>query len=55
LREAVKAGRLKGEMDAEQATAGVAAGIITAAEADIVREAHEARREVIRVDDFPKL
>jgi hypothetical protein len=35
--------------------AGVAAGVITGDEADTVRQALEARREAIRVDDFPKL
>jgi acyl-CoA dehydrogenase len=55
LRDAVKAGRLYGGSDMELAEAGLAAGVITEDEAEIVRKAHEARREVIRVDDFPAL
>lgn len=52
LREAAKAGQLKAESDADLAKAGVAAGIITLPEAEAVRQANEARHEVIRVDDF---
>lgn len=55
LRNAVRDGRLAGGTDAELVAAGVAAGIITATEADAVRQADEARRAVIRVDDFPAL
>lgn len=55
LREAVKAGRLKSGTEAETLAAGVEAGIITGEEADSVRQALEARREAIRVDDFPRL
>jgi acyl-CoA dehydrogenase len=55
LREAVKDGRLKEGTDAALLDAGVQAGIITGAEADLVRQALDARREAIRVDDFPSL
>jgi len=35
--------------------AGLQAGVITRPEADILRAALEARREVIRVDDFVRV
>jgi acyl-CoA dehydrogenase len=53
LRDAVKAGRLKPQPDERLAEAGVAAGIITGDEARTLRLALEARRDAIRVDDFP--
>ncbi len=55
LREAVKDGRLKEGTDAALLDTGVQAGVITGAEADVVRLALDARREAIRVDDFPSL
>ncbi|KAF0219320.1 MAG: acyl-CoA [Geobacteraceae bacterium] len=55
LRDAVKKGSLRKGTDAELLAAGVQAGIITGEEADIVQQAQEARREAIRVDDFPSL
>ncbi len=55
LREAVKAGSVRGRTDGEIVTAGVEGGIITADEAELLRQAHQARREVTRVDDFPHL
>ena len=48
LREAVTAGHL----DAGTAEAGLAAGILSASEAQILREAAVATQEVIAVDDF---
>ncbi|MCM2359503.1 MAG: acyl-CoA dehydrogenase [Geobacteraceae bacterium] len=55
LREAVKAGSIGKGDDAAILTAGVAAGIISGEEAETVRQALAARREAIRVDDFPAL
>lgn len=55
LREAVKAGKVRGGTDAEIVAAGVEEGVITAEEADILRQAQDARREAIKVDDFPSL
>jgi acyl-CoA dehydrogenase len=53
LREAVREGRLVGGADARQVEEGVAAGIISAEDAELVRLALAARTEVIRVDEFP--
>jgi len=53
VRDAVRAGRLTAGSEERQLEEGLTAGIITAAEAEIVRQATAARREVIRVDDFP--
>ncbi|HEX9080328.1 MAG TPA: acyl-CoA dehydrogenase, partial [Desulfuromonadaceae bacterium] len=55
LREAVKAGIVRGRTDGEVVAAGVEGGIITPDEADILRKAHEARRDATRVDDFSHL
>jgi acyl-CoA dehydrogenase len=53
LGKAVKEGRIRKGKDAELLAAGLQAGVITADEANLVRIALEARREVIMVDDFP--
>ena len=55
LREAARKGRLN-KMNADSyLEEGVQKGIITSDEADILRLAESARREVITVDDFPHL
>jgi acyl-CoA dehydrogenase len=52
LRQAQQAGRIaRGHAAAE---AGLKAGVITPAEADLLKRAAELRRKVIMVDDFPK-
>lgn len=53
LRDAVKAKLIEGGDDEQLLRDGVLAGIITAAEARLIEESWAARREVIRVDDFP--
>jgi acyl-CoA dehydrogenase len=53
LKTAVKEGRLNKGRDAEILAAGMQAGIITPEEENAVRIAMEARRDVIKVDDFP--
>ncbi len=55
LRDAVRAGKLKEQPDALLLEEGVRAGVVTSAEAEILRLALAARIEVIRVDDFSKL
>jgi acyl-CoA dehydrogenase len=55
LNKAVKASRLEWRSGDSFLEAGVRAGIITDDEADSVRQADAARRDVIRVDDFPQL
>jgi acyl-CoA dehydrogenase len=55
LREAVKGARLKGRAEDALLEAGIRAGIINDAEADRVRLAISARKEVIQVDDFSRL
>jgi acyl-CoA dehydrogenase len=55
LNKAVKAGRLEWETGDSFLEAGVRDGIIARDEADSVRQADAARRDVIRVDDFPQL
>ncbi len=52
LRSAIKTGRVPKLKDDALIDAGLAAGIIEQSEADIVREAVRARRDVIMVDDF---
>jgi acyl-CoA dehydrogenase len=54
LRDAVKDGRLKVKAETTISDEGVRAGIISDDEADVVRQAAAARREVIRVDEFPR-
>jgi acyl-CoA dehydrogenase len=53
LRTARKAKQLFAVDDGEALREGVAAGVISFAEAEMVEAANAARREVIRVDDFP--
>ncbi len=53
LRDAVKGKLIAAGSDEQMLPDGVKAGVITAGEADIVAVAQAARREVIRVDDFP--
>jgi acyl-CoA dehydrogenase len=53
LRDAVKAGRLKALRDESLLDAGLTLGVITSDEAQTLRLAMEARRDAIRVDDFP--
>jgi acyl-CoA dehydrogenase len=55
LRDAVRAGKLKAQPDARLLEAGAKAGVVTNAEANILRLALAARAEVIRVDDFSGL
>jgi len=55
LRIAIREGRLEQENDDVLPDSAVRAGIITGDEADFLRQASAARREVIRVDDFPEL
>ena len=55
LREAVKDGQLPAGTDAVLIDEGMQAGIITVDEAMVARQALDARREVIRVDDFSHL
>ncbi len=55
LRDAVRTGKLKDQPEARLLEEGVKAGVVTSAEADILRQALAARAEVIRVDDFPRL
>ena len=53
LRTARKAKQIFAVDDGEALREGVAAGVITPTEAALVEAANAARREVIRVDDFP--
>ena len=55
LRDAVKDGRLMAGTDMTVLDAGLQAGIITGAEAEMLVASWEARREATRVDDFPSL
>jgi acyl-CoA dehydrogenase len=55
LRDAVREGQIRAGTEEDTIDAGFRAGIITRQEADKMRLALEARREVIRVDDFPAL
>jgi acyl-CoA dehydrogenase len=55
LKDAVKDGRLKVRTQDAAPEAGVQAGVITGDEAELLRQAEEARSEVILVDDFPRL
>jgi len=52
LRSAVKSGRLTKMREDELVDAGVAEGVIDAHDAELVKAAIAARREVIKVDDF---
>jgi acyl-CoA dehydrogenase len=53
VRDAVKSGQITSGSDDQILQGALQRGIITAAEAAIVAAALAARREVIRVDDFP--
>jgi acyl-CoA dehydrogenase len=55
LRDAVREGQIRAGTDVDTIDAGFRAGIITRQEADKMLLALDARREVIRVDDFPSL
>ncbi len=55
LRHAVKMGHLLGDTDISLVEAGLKAGIISDVEATALVASWEARREAIRVDDFPSL
>jgi acyl-CoA dehydrogenase len=55
LKDAVKGGRLKRQAEGPLLEAGIRAGIVTREEADLIVKATEARKEVIRVEDFPRL
>ncbi len=52
LRSAVKNGKLTKKREDELVDSGLAEGVIEAHEAELVRAAIAARREVIKVDDF---
>ena len=51
---AAKTGALTGRFADELAEQAVAKGVITAAESRLLDRAHELRRKVIMVDDFPR-
>lgn len=55
LRDAVKEGRITRGSELEMLEEGVKAGILSEDEARTIWSASEARREAIRVDDFPSL
>lgn len=54
LRQAMKSGALAVEDGGPVLAAAVRAGVISAAEAEVVRAAEAARNQVIQVDDFPQ-
>lgn len=54
LRQAQQAGRIARGFADQMAAEGLKAGVITQAEADLLKRAAELRRKVIMVDDFPK-
>ena len=51
----VSAGRIPAGNDGQVLADGLKAGVITAEEGRIMRAALEARREVVKVDDFPQV
>jgi acyl-CoA dehydrogenase len=53
LRAARKEKKVFAADDSEALREAVAAGVLSRAEAELVEAANAARREVIRVDDFP--
>jgi len=55
LRRAVREGRVEQKSEDILPGAAVKAGVLTEMEADLLRQALEARRKVIQVDDFPVL
>jgi acyl-CoA dehydrogenase len=52
LQEAIKAGAVCGDSDEQRLAHAVAAGVLEPREADVLRSAADARRDVIAVDDF---
>jgi acyl-CoA dehydrogenase len=54
VREALRSKSITGHDEAAVLSAAVQTGVISPAEAELVRGANAARREVIRVDDFPQ-
>ncbi|MBY0270274.1 MAG: acyl-CoA dehydrogenase [Burkholderiales bacterium] len=54
LRQAQQAGRIERGHASQMAAAALQAGVITQAEADLLKRAAELRRKVIMVDDFPQ-
>lgn len=55
LGAAAARGLIRGESEEELLAAGLRGGVLTGPEAESIRLALEARREVIQVDDFPKV
>jgi acyl-CoA dehydrogenase len=53
LRNAVREGRLEHAGEDTLPGAAVKAGVLTGEEGDLLKQAAEARRKVIQVDDFP--
>jgi acyl-CoA dehydrogenase len=53
LRDTVKGKQIAAGSDEQMLLEGVRIGVITAGEAEIIAVSQAARREVIRVDDFP--
>jgi acyl-CoA dehydrogenase len=53
VRDAVKGGQIAAGSDEQMLQAALQGGVITGGEAEFVAVAQAARREVIRVDDFP--
>ncbi|SDS46568.1 acyl-CoA dehydrogenase [Halopseudomonas xinjiangensis] len=54
MARSVREGNLAYDDDADMLAVAIAADIITAEDAEIIRQAHTARRAVIEVDDFSK-
>jgi acyl-CoA dehydrogenase len=54
IRGAAKAGTISGRFAEDLAEQAVTRGVITAAESGVLDRAHELRRKVIMVDDFPR-
>jgi acyl-CoA dehydrogenase len=54
LRAAAKAGKLGSRFADDLAAEALTAGVITEAEAQVLKRAHTLRRQVIMVDDFPR-
>ena len=55
LSAAVSARKLRAGSEGQMLADGLNAGVITAEEGKLLREALEARREAVRVDDFPQV
>ncbi|UAW97132.1 acyl-CoA dehydrogenase [Halopseudomonas nanhaiensis] len=54
MARSIKEGNLAYDNDADMLAVAIAADIITKEDADVIRQAHSARRAVIEVDDFSK-